>query len=263
MRYFISPESSNFLRVMRTCKDFEIDMELSNGRRYVYNGSEEYKLLKGDILVRKPGSTCRSLGKQTSYLLTIDFAKHVTDSNYNRNLPGEIHPEFKSELLDNLTPIIHPQNTEEIKSIYKHLLMLSDYDSPIAKELVKELIFLINAEICKKNYEILKPQQNSCDIVISYMRKNLSENITLEELAEVAHLEKSYLIRRFRKYTGKTPIEMLIDFRMEKATDLITNTNMKINDVSALCGYNTPSFFISEYKKRYGITPESLRNSLK
>ena len=55
--------------------------------------------------------------------------------------------------------------------------------------------------------------------------------------------------RQFKKNTGKTPIKALIEMRIEKATDLVANTDIKICDIAAMCGYNTASFFISEYKK--------------
>ena len=60
-----------------------------------------------------------------------------------------------------------------------------------------------------------------------------------------------------------TPIEMLISLRMDKASDLVANTNIKICDIAEICGYNTTSFFISEYKKRFGMTPEVHRKALK
>ena len=263
MRRYSSPANCELLRVIRTVRDYEIDMELGNGRNYRFNNNEETKLHKGDILVRKPGENCSSVGTQSSYILTLDFSNHISNVAYNRNMPGEFQKRCENPLIENLNPIIHPSNPNQIMQIYERLLNLLDYESQTAKELVKELIFTVNAEICKQNYELLKSNDGACDIVMSHLKRNLGENISLEELADLVHLEKSYLIRLFRKTTGKTPIEALIDMRMEKAADLVANTNLKIHDIAVTCGYNTPSFFISEYKKRYNITPESHRNLLK
>ena len=88
------------------------------------------------------------------------------------------------------------------------------------------------------------------------MQENLNSNITLEEISRMVHLEKSYLVRLFRKETGKTPIDALIEMRLTKASDLIATTDLSIYDIATQCGYNTVSFFISMYKKRYGMTPE-------
>lgn len=82
-------------------------------------------------------------------------------------------------------------------------------------------------------------------------------------MASLVHLDKSYLTRLFRDTFGKTPIDMLIELRMAKALDLISNTDSKICDIAELCGYRTPSFFIKEYKKRYGFTPHMHRHMLR
>ncbi len=256
-RYYVSPVSGD---VTRTVRDFEIDLEVGSGRDYGNNGTQ-YKVRRGDILVRRPKDVCRSVGIQKTYILTLDFAKHVSSLDYNRNLPGQTHPHYSHSLLDRFPSVIHTENVDDYISIYKRLINLTDNNSSAAKELVHELIYRLNAEICKKNYEDMKPDESMSERIMAYMRKNLHENITLQELADLVHLEKSYLTRQFKKSMGKTPIKALIEMRMEKACDLITNTQIKINDIAQMCGYNTTSFFIAEYRKKYGFTPEAHRRN--
>ena len=68
-------------------------------------------------------------------------------------------------------------------------------------------------------------------------------------------LDKNYFVRLFKSTYGKTPINVLIDLRMERASDLIVNTNIPITDIAESCGYSSVSYFITEYKKHFGITP--------
>ena len=93
------------------------------------------------------------------------------------------------------------------------------------------------------------------------MEKNLSKKITLDELASVTNFEKSYFIRFFKKETGTTPFKMLSEMRLERASDLVVATDIKINDIAESLGYSTLSFFISEYKKRFGMTPSFHRKN--
>ena len=255
-------DSVTTIAAKRSVKDYEIDIELGNGRIYSYGDIFEKRLSYGDVLVRKPHGTVISRGKQTSYLLTLDFSGTVNPSGYTRNFPGPFQKICTDELVENLKPLIHPVNVGSIMAIYKNLIALPVNDSPAGVELVSELIFTLNAEIARRNYELLKSEDGPCNIAINYMQKNVGQQISLDYLADLVHLEKTYFVRLFRKTTGKTPIEMLISLRMDKASDLIANTNMKICDISEICGYNTTSFFISEYKKRYGMTPEVHRKSL-
>ena len=257
-RYFLSPIS---FQTSRVCRDFEFDLEMGNRRRYTCNG-QSFKTQRGDILVRKPGDICESNGVQNTYVLTLDFVGHVSPENYSRNLPGSTHPPFQHECINDLPPVIRPENDEVFLRIYSRLLRLSDRNSPAAKALIRELLFRLNAEVCREQYEAVRPQKTACDKVLAYLRENLHQPIILDDLADLVHLEKSYLSRLFRKTFGKTPIQALIELRMEKAMDLVTNTDMKIGEIASLCGYRTPSFFISEYKKLYGATPETHRKAI-
>lgn len=254
-RYYVSPVGSD---VTRRVRDFEIDLEIGSGRDYINNGNE-YKVCRGDILIRRPTDICRSIGVQKTFLLTVDFSNRPFISNYNRNLSGETHPPYSDDLIDRLPSVIHVENTEEYLSVYKNLINLTDNNSPAAKELVKELIYMLNAEICKNNYLRMKPKESMSEKVLAYMRKNLQKNIALEDLSDLVHLEKSYFTRQFKKSTGKTPINALIEMRMEKACDLIANTDIKITQIAQMCGYNNTSFFISQYKRKFGVTPENHR----
>lgn len=254
-RYYVSPVSSD---ITRTVRDFEIDIEVGSGRDYS-NNNAQYKVSRGDILVRRPKDVCRSVGIQKTFILTLDFANHVSAHDYNRNLSGQVHPDYTHPLLDRLPFVIHTGGAEDYITIYKKLINLTDNNSPAAKELVRELIYRLNAEVCKKNYEEIKPEQSLSEVIMAYMRKNLQKNITLEDLSDLVHLEKSYLTRQFKKSVGKTPINALIEMRLEKACDLIVNTDIKITQIAEMCGYNNTSFFISEYKKKFGKTPETHR----
>ncbi|MBR5307151.1 MAG: helix-turn-helix transcriptional regulator [Clostridia bacterium] len=237
-------------------------MELKNDRIYSYGEYFERKLYRGDILFRPPGGVVESVGAQSTYIVTLDFSGKAVTADYSRNLPGKIQPLCEDALISRFLPIIRPININGIMRIYENLINLADKNSPAARELVLELLYSVNAEISKRNYERLKPVNNACETALLYMRQNADKQITLEELSNLVHLEKSYFVRLFRQTTGKTPIEALISIRLDKANDLIANTDMKICDIAPLCGYNTVSFFISSYKERYGVTPrEHRRNS--
>ncbi len=248
--------------VSRFIKDYELDMELSSGRIYSFGSVQKKKLYKGDILFRTPHGIVNSEGTQSTCILTLDFSGGAIAENYSRNICGDFQKPCHDPLIERFEPLLHPQNPTTFDGIYDKLINLSDKNCPAAKELVHELLYMVNAEICKRNFELLRPSDDVCKAALSYMRKNAQNNITLEELAKLVHLEKSYFARIFKKSTGKSPIEMLISIRLDKASDLIANTDIKICDIAVMCGYNTVSFFISAYKKRYGITPEEHRKIL-
>jgi AraC-like DNA-binding protein len=259
-RSFVSPCHSHTTRLV---KDYEIDMECSSDRIYTCGEIRGRRLVPGDVVVKKPSDIATMTGVQNTFMLTLDFSGKSDFEAYSRNISGEIQPIFENEAILRLEPIIHPANSGEIAGIYRRLISITDKNSPAAHELVRVLIYMLNAEISRKNYEILKTEESVSEAVISYMREHLDAVITLDELSRRYHLEKSYLSRLFRRETGKTPIETLIEMRLDRASDLIASTDLSISKIASECGYNTVSFFISAYKKRYGITPETHRKTIK
>ncbi len=255
-RRFTSPY---YKSLRREVKDYEIDLEYGNGRIYNCPAFKSRTLYRGDVLVRAPHDTVSSVGAQDTFILTLDFSKRTISEIYSRNVLGDFQSTCTDEIVSSLKPIIHPRDTAALSYIYKRLIALPDRNSPSAKELVKELLYTLGAEIAHGNYEASVPDNDKSEIIISYMLKNLDSQITLDTLCSLVHLEKSYLVRTFKSKTGKTPIEMLISFRMDKACDLVLSTDMKISDISELCGYRVPSFFIAEYKKRFSVTPSEHR----
>ncbi len=248
--------------VSRFVKDYELDMELASGRIYSFGSVQKKKLYKGDILFRVPHGVVNSEGAQSTYILTLDFSGKTSAENYSRNIVGDFQEVCRDSLISRFEPLLHPENPGIFEGIYDRLINLSDINSSCARELVLELLYLVNAEICKRNFEMTKPSDDICEAALSYMRQNADKAITLDDLAKLVHLEKSYFARVFKKSTGKSPIEMLISLRLDKASDLIANTDIKICDIARMCGYNTTSFFISAYKNRYGITPDRQRNDM-
>ncbi len=255
-------ETYNFFKRIRTVKDYEFDLELGSERTVVID-EVPHLIRPGNICIRKPGQIIYGVSKQRrvtqdTILLTIDFSGEQEFEHYTRNIDGPLQREWKSPLIDNLDTVIAPHSEHTFQPIYSELLSLPLFD-PNAEILVMELLYRLNAEVCRKNYSHNKPAETPCSVVMNYMKNNLNREINLESLAKMVHLDKSYLARVFRETYGTPPIKTLIDMRMDHACDLITNTDMPISDVAAGCGYESTSYFISEYKKRYGITPLAQR----
>lgn len=99
--------------------------------------------------------------------------------------------------------------------------------------------------------------------LLKYVESNYAEDISLKELADKKYfVNYSYLSRCFSKKTGKTFSKYLIDYRLEKAKELIQGRNMRIGHVALAVGYNDVSHFIQSFRKRYGITPDEYRSGI-
>ncbi|MGG5373354.1 AraC family transcriptional regulator [Enterococcus sp. AZ196] len=84
--------------------------------------------------------------------------------------------------------------------------------------------------------------------------------LTLEELASNLFVTPQYLSRVFKKYTNETIFSYLQKVRLNKSKELLINhSHLKIQEITALCGFSDTSYFISLFKKLTGYTPLQFR----
>lgn len=91
------------------------------------------------------------------------------------------------------------------------------------------------------------------------MRKNPEEPWNIANIAESLYLSKSYLQKIYKSYFNKSIIEELIEFRLEKAKELLTETDMTITDISRQCGYSSYNYFVRQFRNTVGVSPTEYR----
>lgn len=92
-----------------------------------------------------------------------------------------------------------------------------------------------------------------------YIQQNLHKRITRDELSEHVHLNESYLSRLFHKETGMSPSDYILQERMKKAGELISETDEPIYEIANQLCYDNFSYFSKMFKKVYNITPQEYR----
>ena len=98
-------------------------------------------------------------------------------------------------------------------------------------------------------------------LILAYMKENLSEEIRLRDVASILYMNEDYVGRLFHKETGTSFMACLVDLRMEKAKQLLLETDIKITDIASQVGYNSLSNFIQTFRKHFGETPSNIRKA--
>lgn len=121
-------------------------------------------------------------------------------------------------------------------------------------------VFLENNENVRLNSEksghIDKIQE-----VMQYIEAHLSDNISLEQISQIAHFHPNYLIRLFKETTGLPPIQYMNRLRMERAKSLLNGTAWTISAVADAIGMEN-SYFSRMFKEYTGVTPTEYRDLL-
>lgn len=255
---FLAPGSITSAR--RIVKDYEFDFYLRGQREMIIDGTS-YAIEKGSLVLRRPGQEVQSAGPYDCYILTLDYSGRPFEERYARNRARDIQPNYNWAMWELIPPVFIPRHQEDYLRIFQRLTSIlspNPNDDPDCPILIAELLHLLSADTL---YTRVSPAvSDTMDEVCGYIRTNFSEDITLTELAGMAHLNKSYFVREFKKRVGTTPVGYLINIRLEHAKTLLQETGYPVKAVAGLCGYKDPSFFSSYFKKRFGLTPEELRS---
>lgn len=100
--------------------------------------------------------------------------------------------------------------------------------------------------------------KRTVETAMIYLQNNYMKEISLDSCADYAGTNTVALSKAFKQVSGKNFIDYLTELRIEKAKELLRETDMKINDIAEKAGYQ-PSYFNRIFKKQEGITPSQYR----
>lgn len=97
--------------------------------------------------------------------------------------------------------------------------------------------------------------------VKDYVSANLTQSITVEQLASVANLSPSHFIRTFKQTTGQSPYQFVMCARLIYARHLILEGNLPFSMIALTAGFSSHSHMTAQMKRAWQITPSQLRIS--
>ncbi|MGO4947578.1 AraC family transcriptional regulator [Blautia sp. Sow4_E7] len=100
-----------------------------------------------------------------------------------------------------------------------------------------------------------------CALIKRYLDYNYGEDINLDQLAALSHLNKYYLSHEFTRYYGISPINYLNRRRIEVCKNLLENTDHDISDIAHLAGFSSQSYLAQSFRKYCGMTAMEYRRS--
>jgi AraC family transcriptional regulator len=95
--------------------------------------------------------------------------------------------------------------------------------------------------------------------VIDFIRDNYSSDLSLEELASVAGMSTFHFAREFKRSTGITPHQYLLNFRIDRAKEMLSDGKLSLSDVGLQSGFSHQSHFTRLFRRLTGTTPLNYR----
>ncbi len=116
--------------------------------------------------------------------------------------------------------------------------------------------------VCRRFFSEKSKKESYSLITIKALKiieKNFSDNISLSKIAECLDINKSYLSTTFKNDTGKNLSNYILEFRIERAKDLLVNSEMKIYEIAEEVGFSNVYYFSKVFKDIVGITCKEYR----
>ncbi len=104
-------------------------------------------------------------------------------------------------------------------------------------------------------------EHGAIESVLRVIHERYREPLTLEGLAQGVHFAPTYLSALFRKKTGTTLIKYLTNYRMERAAEMLTKSDLPIAEIARRVGYDNISYFSLLFKARFGVSPAQFRKA--
>lgn len=246
--------------------DFANDQKLNTTE--LIKGYRLEAVLSGELRVRFPG------GEEIN-LLPGQY--HITNSpvfqsQFSANQPCKYFsvyytPELVAELdladpVENIQP--RPMPTAMRELVYE--ILQNPYDNNLRSFYYKNAInCLLFLHLSTPPYVVpgdLSPKKVAAIYEVDrYLAENLDSQITLKGLAKMAGTNTHFLKKAYERVFGISLFTNLLQRRMERAKFLLEMTDKPLKDICELAGYRTVAGFITEFRKRFGMTPNEWRRN--
>ncbi len=157
----------------------------------------------------------------------------------------------KNEIITLLNRILNEKLNPDIGSEFLNYLLVMELFVLISRALKMEW----ESSIKNKSPKIKELIQVS----VNYIHNNYERDISLKDIAQYVFLSTSYFTRAFKEEMGISPISYLLKLRIERAKELLKETDKKISDIALSVGFSNQQRFNDIFKKYVKLTPLQYR----
>lgn len=163
------------------------------------------------------------------------------------------------------TQLIYTPRTDNIIEEIAHIFA-DTLETNVNNEylLLGNLYQLLDALIQNSSQQISDTRNEISNVyirrAIDYIRDNYQNDISVADIANHCNLNRNYFTRLFKAELNLTPSQFLIKYRLNKAADLLMNTDLSIQCISEEIGYSNQFNFSATFKKHYNFSPFDWRN---
>lgn len=221
---------------------------------YEVNG-HKYTVSEGDIFIIYPNEIVTYYSpdiKNTWSFCWLGFSGKNAESYFSETA---IPPD---------TYVISLKSKRFVSNIYNCVEYVDDNKNDISQLLLNS--YLLNAlSLLEKHYKTKNTVSQPTEIVeraIRYIEFNYMNSITVKDLCQYLYLDRTYVYRLFKKYTGSSPEKYIINYKIRRSLDLINADKFTMTEIAEAVGINSIYYFSKLFKQVMGISPSEYKRNL-
>ncbi len=242
---------------------------INKGSMYIVVCGKKHLLSSEDICIINPGC--------------VHYFESCDDKNcafYCGVVKDSLFSTSESIVENYINPLFHaykpsldfiPADSEynkPISSVIQHINNLA-IEQPTAYDL--QIIALCHeclALLCKAiNHSFMMPvssksrNDSSFQTMLDFIQRNYSKPIYIQDICDSAFISRNQCFALFKKYTGDTPANFLLKYRLNISKNYLMDSDMPIAQISSVCGFAHQSHYSNHFSNYYGMTPLQFRKS--
>lgn len=221
---------------------FEIELPMENGG-ISYIGDTSRPITPNMIICAKPRQI-----RHTKFPFKCYFLHMI------------LHSDTLYDMLMQTPDIFETDNSETYKRIFTRLVKY--YNSPGNNEIILQSLVLELIDTIRRDTASITKQNNHGNVsalriesAVKYIKENLTEDLSLEKVAEFASLSPIHFHNSFKAAVGKTLREYVEEQRIKRAIHLLMSTEYSLTEIAFACGFSSQSYFSYVFKRRMKKTP--------
>ncbi len=273
---------------------YDILFQYINGRRPIIPHS--YQEWGNELVIVLGGMANFRINEQVFpvkrgdiFLLTGDYDKEITKAdklNICSIFYYEEHIDRSAALFRHLvgyqeffiqSPLMHNFSVKdilradeaimpEIEHLLSKMIMEQQIKDSGYEQILNSYFFILItliARVYSLQVMISEEGQDNMGQVMAYMRCHFTDELSLDDLAAMAHISPRHFSRKFKEMYRNSPMQYLRKLRLAKACNLLEQSKMSIAEISMECGFADINYFTKAFKYMYQQTPSHYRKAYK
>ena len=233
-------------------------------------GDQEVLLKEGEVIFHKPGISHahRADGKRAPNIFIISFECKNEAMRFFEDKSFTVDDSLRRFIF---SIIEESKRTFDLPFSDPKLKKMKLLNSPAlgGQQLIKNYLELLLINLMRNETEqnssdaVFLPREKFdeliSDRVIEYMKEHITEKLSVDDVCSILHYNKSYVFRQFKKTTGSSLMAYFTKMKIQKAKEMLRETDLSIAAVSDTLSFDDPNYFSKIFKKTTGYTPSTYK----